>query len=109
MFTLGWLGATTTVATGIGVTVTVAFPVFPSLVAVIVADPGVTPVTSPVFDTVATAGLPDVNVIGRPLSTLPSASVTCALSCVVCPTTTLACPGDMITALTGFGLTATAD
>src|SRR5512138_3200269 len=70
-----------------------------------VADPVVTPVTRPLADTVATAGVPDVNVIGRPLSTLPCSSVTCAVSCSVWPTTTLACPGDNTTAPTGFGLT----
>src|SRR5262249_40061548 len=43
--TLGVAGLTTTFATGTGATLTVAVPVFPSLVAVIVAVPGVTPVT----------------------------------------------------------------
>jgi len=53
------LGAnvTATVATGTGTTVTTAVPFFPSLVAVIVAAPGVSAVTTPVADTEATAGL----------------------------------------------------
>ena len=52
-------GATTTVSTGTGggggaaFTVTLAVPLFPSLVAVIVTAPAATPVTSPVADTVA--------------------------------------------------------
>jgi len=41
-------GDTVTVATGACVTVTVDVPLFVSLVAVIVAEPTVTPVTSPV-------------------------------------------------------------
>jgi hypothetical protein len=92
-----------------GVTVTVAVPVFPSLVAVIVAEPGDTPVTSPVAETVAIPGEPDVNEIGRPVSTLPWSSVTTAESCNVWPVITLPWPGEMITELTGFGLTLTAD
>jgi hypothetical protein len=87
------------------VTVIVAVPVLPSLVAVIVALPGATPVTSPLDDTVAMAGALDVKEIGRPVSAFPWSSVTCAPSCTVCPTVTLACPGEMMTALTGFGLT----
>src|SRR5688500_2789492 len=74
--TLGAPGETATRATGIGVTVMVAVPVFPSLVAVIVADPGLTPVTSPLAVTVATDGDPDVKATGRPASTLPWSSVT---------------------------------
>src|SRR5207245_11137746 len=46
-------GLTTTVATGTSVTVTVALPVRPSLVAVIVAVPAATPFTSPLLLTVA--------------------------------------------------------
>jgi hypothetical protein len=47
---------------------------FPSLVAVIVAEPAATPVTRPVDDTVATE-TPDVDhVMARPVSTLPFAS-----------------------------------
>jgi len=69
--TLGAAGETMTRATGIGVTVMVAVPVFPSLVAVIVADPALTPVTSPLAETVATDGDPDVKAIGRPARTLP--------------------------------------
>jgi hypothetical protein len=61
--------ATVTVATATGVTVTDELPVCPSLVAVIVAVPGVSVVTSPVELTVATAVLLDAHVTVRPLST----------------------------------------
>jgi hypothetical protein len=69
--TLGAFGTTATLATGIGVTVTVAVPDLPSLTAVIVDVPGATPVTRPLLETVATPGAPDVYVIGRPFSTFP--------------------------------------
>src|SRR5207237_6485037 len=49
-------GVTSTVATGTFVTVIDEVPLFPSLVAVIVAEPGVTPETRPLLLTVATAG-----------------------------------------------------
>jgi hypothetical protein len=66
-------GETPTVATGTAVTVTVAVPVLPSLAAVIVAVPGATAVTVP-FATVATAGLLELHVTSRPVSTLFAAS-----------------------------------
>src|SRR5438477_103883 len=47
-------GVTVTDATGTGVTVMAAVPFWPSLVAVIVAEPATLPVTSPVPVTVAT-------------------------------------------------------
>lgn len=52
--TLGDAGVTSTAATGSGKTVIVAVPVLPSLVAVTVAVPAETPVTTPVWETVAT-------------------------------------------------------
>jgi hypothetical protein len=75
--TLADPGATVTVATGAGgaaVTVMAEVPLLPSLVAVIVADPAVTPVTRPEEETVATEALDVVHVIARPVSTLPLAS-----------------------------------
>jgi hypothetical protein len=67
-----------TVATGAGgggaVTVTVACPVIPSLVAVICTDPAATPVTFPVDDTVAVELLALLQVTVRPVSTAPFAS-----------------------------------
>jgi hypothetical protein len=74
------VGATATVATGTTVTVTVAVPCFPSLVAVIVAEPALTAVTTPLAETVATPGVPDVHVTVRPVSTLPFASLSVAVS-----------------------------
>src|SRR3989442_12131011 len=59
---------------GAGVTVTAAVPFLPSLVAVIVAAPAATPVTSPLPFTVATAGLPLAHVPARPASRMPSPS-----------------------------------
>jgi hypothetical protein len=52
---VGCEGDTVTDATGTGVTVTSAVPVFPPLEPVIVALPGATPVTTPLAFTVAIA------------------------------------------------------
>jgi len=49
-------GVTVTEATGTFVTVMTDVPLFPSLVAVIVADPAATPLTNPPALTVATEG-----------------------------------------------------
>ncbi len=72
--TLGAAGDTTTLATGAGVTATVAVPDTPSHVAVIVTLAGVTPVTSPFGETVATDGLLDVHVTTRPVTIAPATS-----------------------------------
>src|SRR6266550_4143702 len=82
-------GLTTTVATGISATVTVALPVRPSLMAVIVAVPTVPPVTSPLGDTDAT------------VSALPAESFGVAVSCTVCPGVRLAVAGETCTEATG--------
>ena len=66
-------GLTATVATGTGITVTAAVPLFPSLVAVMVAVPGATAVTKPLAETVATAVALEDQVTGRG-SGFPSAS-----------------------------------
>jgi len=58
--------------TGTLVTVAVDVPVFPSLVAVIVAVPAPTPVIVPVVDTVATAALLVVHVTTRSVTTAPA-------------------------------------
>src|SRR2546428_3269307 len=86
---------------GGAVTVMVAVPLCPSLVAVPVAEPAPTPVTSPVPVTVATPELLLVQVIARPLSTLPAASFAVADSCAVCPTVTPADTGLTVTVATG--------
>ena len=102
-------GATATVATGMGVTVMAAVPLFPSLVAVTVTGPPAPlPVTSPFASTLATAALPLCQVIVRPVSGLPTASCGVALSCTVAPTTMLAVGGATATVATGMGVTVTA-
>ena len=58
-------------------------PLFPSLVAVIVAEPGVTPETSPELLTVATDVLLLDQVTVRPDSAAPFASLGVAVSCAV--------------------------
>jgi hypothetical protein len=90
-----------------GVTVTEAVPLFPSLVAVICAKPGVTAVTSPFGETIATFVLSDDQVTMRPLSALLLASIVVAVSCRVSPATTLALAGLTITDATGTDVTVT--
>src|SRR2546421_497161 len=83
----GWIdaagGVTATVAPGTWVTVTDAVPLLPSLGAVAVADPGVTPETSPALVTVATEVLLLDQVRARPESAAPFASLGVALSWTV--------------------------
>src|SRR5256714_1535336 len=96
-------GVTVTEATGTGalVTVMVAVPLFPSLVAVIVAVPAPFAVTNPVRLTVATVVSLDDHVTARPESGLPLASLGVAVSCTVCPTWPLADDGVTVTEATG--------
>src|SRR5207245_2647052 len=89
-------GVTVTEATGTAVTVTTDVPLLPSDVAVIVADPTATAVTSPLPSTVATEVLSLAHVITRPDNGLPLASFGVAVSCSVSPTCTPA--GDGVTA-----------
>jgi hypothetical protein len=77
--------ATVTDATGTAVTVMDAFPLFPSLVAVIIAVPMDNVVTSPVLETIATTVLPDAQVISRPVSSAPAASRAIAVAWVDWP------------------------
>src|SRR6266571_4926413 len=110
--TLAEAGLTVTDATGAGaggaVTVIAAVPLLPSLVAVIVAAPALTPVTRPLADTVATAVLPLDQLTVRPVSGLPFASFGVAESCCVCPTNRLADVGLTATDATGTLDTVTA-
>jgi hypothetical protein len=73
---IGVLGVeSVTEATGAAVTVTDALPVLPSLVAAMLAAPGLTAVTSPaVADTVATAVLSEIQLMLRPVRVRPLAS-----------------------------------
>src|SRR5436190_2039755 len=98
--TLAVAGETVTEATAAGagaVTVMAAVPLFPPLLAVIVAEPAATPVTSPLADTVATPVLLLVQVTDCPARVLPAASFTTAASCVVAPVVTLAVAGFTVT------------
>ena len=85
----------------------VAVPVFPSLVAVIVAVPGATPVTTPAVETVAIAVELVLQVTIRPVSVLLFASFVTAVSDCVAPAVTLADNGLTVTVATGIGTTVT--
>src|SRR2546426_881420 len=82
---LSLAGATVTEATGTGVTVIAAVPLWSSLVAVIVAEPVATAVTTPLALTVATAGALLAHATGRPVSVSPRASLRVAVSCGLAP------------------------
>src|SRR5439155_9203271 len=94
-------------APGAVVPVTAAVPLCPSFVAVIVAAPPVTPVTSPPALTVATAVLLLPQLTVRPDNGLPLASFEVAVSCTVWPTGTDAVLGLTVTDATGTVLTVT--
>jgi hypothetical protein len=105
-------GDTVTDATGARVTVTVAVPVLPSLVAVMVAEPALTAVTRPLELTEAIPPLELVHVMVRPVRMLLFASRVTADSCTVPPTVRLGAVGDTVTVATGTGagaVTVTAD
>src|ERR1041384_330266 len=86
---------------GSATTVMTAMPLLPSLVAVMVAEPALPPVTRPLAFTVATAMLLLDQVMLRPVSVFPDASLVTAESCVVAPTNTLAVAGLTLTEATG--------
>src|SRR2546421_970510 len=92
-----------------GTTVTAAAPLCPWVVAVMVAAPAVTPLTSPLPFTVATPVLLDTHVTTRPESGVPFASFGVAVSCSVSPTSTLAGDGVTVTDATGTRVTVTLD
>src|SRR5207244_3238244 len=100
-------GVTSTVATGTFVTLIDEVPLFPSLVAVIVADPGVTPETRPLLLTVATVVLELDHVTVRPESGFPPASLGVPVSCTVWPACTDAEGGVTSTVATGTFVTVT--
>ena len=85
----------------------VAEPLWPSLMAVMVADPAATPLTNPVPLTVATPPLLLVHVTVRPLNALPLASFGVAVSWKVCPACTLAVAGLTVTDATETGTAVT--
>src|SRR5207249_10037215 len=83
------------------VTVRADVPLTVSDVAVTVAVPAVTPLTSPLPVTVAAAVLLDAHVTVRPVSGLPFASLRVAVSCTVWPSGRVADAGVTATAATG--------
>src|SRR3989441_6291787 len=85
-------------------TVRAALPVMPPLVALIVAEPGATAVTSPLPLTVATPGLLDPHVTGCPVTTLPDESASIAANCNVPPTVTFVADGVTVTEATEVAL-----
>src|SRR5450759_1986308 len=103
METLAVAGETVTDATGASVTVTVAFPALPSLVAVMFAEPAPTALMRPDVETVQTLVSLELQLITRPVSTLLFASRVTAESCTVPPTWTPAVAGDTVTDATGTG------
>jgi hypothetical protein len=70
-------------ATGAGVTVIVALPLLPSLVAVTLAVPTDTAVSTPVAETVTTAGSLELHITPRPVNTPPFASIVVAVAWAV--------------------------
>jgi hypothetical protein len=102
-------GETTTVLTGTSDTVIVLVPLFVSLVAVIVAVPGATAVTTPADDTVATAVLLEPHVTTRSVTTVPRLSFTVGVSATVCVTRSALFGGDRVTLPTGTFATRTVD
>src|SRR5437660_4930369 len=100
-------GATVADDTGTPDTATLAVPVLPSLVAVIVLEPGASAVTTPLPFTVAIAVLLLDHVTARPVRTPPAESSVVATSDTVPPTSTLAEAGATLTEATGTGITVT--
>src|SRR5207244_503358 len=90
------------------VTVIAAVPLWPSLVAVIVAVPPATPVASPLPRTVAAAVLLLAHVTVRPVGVAPAAALVTAVNSGAGPTTRLADPGLTVTDATGTYVTVTA-
>src|SRR5206468_54901 len=86
---------------GGAVTVIAAVPLFPSLVAVIVAEPAAPPVTNPVALAVARVGSLLTHVTARPVSGVPFESFGVAVSCTVAPTRMPATAGVTVTVATG--------
>lgn len=90
-----------TVLAGRRLTVIEAVALFPSLDAMIVAVPAAIAVTRPSDETVATVARLVDHVTTRPLSMLPASSFRCAVSNVVCPTTSSAVAGVRVMVATG--------
>src|ERR1041384_1382652 len=100
---------TSTTDAVVAVTVIAEVPLWPSLVAVIVAVPTAPPVTSPLPLTLATPVLLLAHVTVRPVSAFPPASFGVAASCTVDPTVTEADAGATVTDATGTCTTVIGD
>jgi len=98
-------GLTVTEATVASVTVMRAVPVFPSAVAVMVAEPGPATVTNPAAETVAADWLELDQMAVSPVSTLPFASLMVATNCRDCPIATVADWGLTVTDVTVASVT----
>jgi hypothetical protein len=94
-----------TTVEGTRTTVIAAVPLFPSIVATIVADPSATAVTSPVPAIVAMEGALVDQVMARPTSVFPLASLAVAVNWCVLRGARLAVYGDTETEATGTGVT----
>ena len=92
-----------TLATGGGATVSWIDPLFPSLAAVTVTEPGVRPATTPLGETVATVVFEEVQLIVRPLSGFPAKSLSVTVTCNVVPTTSVVGLAESVTLATGAG------
>src|SRR5207245_1360139 len=102
-WTVAVAGVTSTDTTGMLVTVIDDVPLLPSLVAVIVAEPGVTAVTRPLPFTVATDVLLLDQETARPESAAPFAACGVAVSWTVSPAWTVAVAGVTSTDATAAG------
>src|SRR3954467_1088601 len=88
---------------GTGTTVTVATADLPSDVAAMSTLPALTPVTTPLFDTVAIAGSAVAQTRRRSVSTFPATSLTSAMSAPAVPATSWSACGVTTTDSTGVG------
>src|SRR6266481_6456078 len=89
--------AKTRLPAGIGLTLIVEAPLFASLVAVMVALPGAKAVTNPLGETVATVASLVVQVMLRPVRTLPATSKVVAVNPSVLVTAIVALDGVTVT------------
>jgi len=99
---VGGGGAVTTVFTA-----TAAEAVFPSALAVMVAEPSASANTTPSGDTLATTGLELLQVTTRPVSALPLASLATAMACAFCPGASANEVGDTESEAMGTACTST--
>src|SRR5512143_3147833 len=102
-------GDTTTLATGARSTCSVAVPLLPSLVALIVVTPAAPPVAVPLELIVATLVMLELHVIARPVSTFPFASLVTAVNVAVWFWRIVSSGGCTVTVATGTGVTVTDD